>query len=246
MTILKIARDIAGEVGVHVPTTAEGIVGNNTQDGIRIFRAIVAAGESLAVKDWQALNAEALVTASLGSATQSVPDDFKAMLPMTLWNRTQSQRVKGPVREAYWQELQAGPVAGVRDTIRIKMFSGVKKLLIEPAPATGDVYSFEYRSKNWLKNSADTATTAIVDEDNASSMIDERLVRMQAKWRYLRAIGQPYVEEKASASVATNIAFAEDGGMAPIHMGTGAGLGSSFIPVLVSGGTSTTFDVPGG
>lgn len=220
MTVLEVGQAIAGEVGVHIPTAAEGVAANTTQDGIRIFRAMTAAGEALAQKDWQALNVEALLTASLGSATQSLPDDFKAMLPSTLWNRTRARRVVGPVREAHWQALQAGPVSGIRDTIRIKVFTGVKKLLIDPAPSTADVYSFEYRGKNFMINSVGDTTFSSLPNDSASCMLDDRLLRMQAKWRYLRAIGQPYLDERASASTATNIAFAEDAGMQNINMGT--------------------------
>jgi len=223
MTVLKVAQEVAGDIGLPVMSA---LVINTNQDAVRIRNAMRRAGRQLARKNWIAMTREALVTTSLATATQDMPTDFRAMLPNSMWNRTEKRRTKGPVRPAFWQDLQSGPVSGLRDTVSIRVFhesgTSAKKLVFEPAPGTAHIYAFEYRSNSWLMNSAGNDMTATIDEDGASSMIDEEVLILQTKWRVLRALGQPHASEQIEASVETEKAFAEDGGMQAINIAGGA------------------------
>jgi len=248
MSILDVARAIARGTGTHVPTTAEGLVDNGNQDQLRQFQAITEAGQELARADWEILVREHLDSISATVSVLSLPDDYREMVTDTNWDRLVSRKTMGPVSPAYWQSVKSGPIVSVlTPTIRIKMFVNAttgrheKKIAVDPVQAgqtvsasvtvtgvsatvsawTPKVLAYEYRSKNWLHNSASATMRAEIVSDADSCVIDEQVLILQAKWRYLRMIGQSYGDERVDASVETSKMLGGDHGLQVIHQGPG-------------------------
>lgn len=237
MSLLTVAQNIVRGIGLPVPTS---IHGNTNQDAVRLLQAINDAGRFLAQKSWTILQKEALLTVTTLSVTTStsthvsayndsyaLASDFKALIPSTSWNRTSRRMVGGPIRAQKWQNLKSGFThVGIFDEFRIKVSAASKQLFISPIPTSPDIFVYEYRSTDWVQTSAGTSTETTwtsAGGDGSTTLIEEYLVELEAKWRFYKAIGQSYGTEKQEARDAINTAFADDGGMQVIIAGHNSG-----------------------
>jgi hypothetical protein len=68
-------------------------------------------------------------------------------------------------------------------------------MLIYPTPTATETIAFEYVSNQWCESSGGTDQSSwAADTDNL--LLDEDLYISGLKWRFLRAIGEPYLDEK--------------------------------------------------
>lgn len=227
MTLLSICQQIANEVGVDAPST---IVGNADSTAVRLLAVMQAAGRSVAsgklevegkhIKnhDWNALRKEFTFNTVDGTASYaistSVGTDFNKFLPETIWDRTNHW----PVRVYSPEEWQlAKGYAIVSAQARISIIRRGANLLIDPTPS--GVYSIygEYISKNWCQTSGGTGQTAWA-ADTDTGVVDEDLLAIEGKWRFLNRIGESYEEEKRDAERAIFAAANADSKTSPANM----------------------------
>ena len=214
MTVLSTAQNIARSTGLAPPSS---LVGNTNQDARRLLQALNDAGRFLSRFEWQAQVAEVTISAS-GADVYALPSDFRSIVPMTIWKVGTSEPARGPVRNIEWQAVKYGTSAsGIYDKFHFR-WSGVnQRIYINPVPATADTFVYLYRRDGWVVSGGTTVASCSADTD--TFLLDDYMVECEAKWRFLKSIGQSYGEEKDEAQRIRLITQAEDGGMEPIGAG---------------------------
>lgn len=218
MSLLSICTDIARGVGLLPPST---VIGNNNQDARRMLNAVQMTGKVLARKNWAMLVKEHTFATVSDVADYALPEDFRVMIDDTVWNRSELDKVYGPLNPQEWQNLKSGITgSGVVDSFRIRVRSGQRRFYIDPTPSSVETFSFEYRSNSWVLDSSTTPNTFRTEftQDSETSLLDEFLLELGAKWRVLNALGQSYHEERDEYDEQVSLAFAEDGAARTIRM----------------------------
>lgn len=193
MTLLSICQNVARETGHIVPSS---IIGNGKVIERKLLAAALRTGKQLALEDWCLLVLEHEFETCANQDDYALPSDFKALIDMTVWNRSDSDPM-GLLSPQVWQELKSGLTESVAfDNFRIKAKKGARRFFVDPTPGAAETIVFEYRSDAWVKD-ADAATfktsfTADTDE----VLFDENLFEMGVMWRFLQKQGEPYFDER--------------------------------------------------
>lgn len=227
MTLLSICQQIANDVGVTAPSS---IISNTDETAVRLLASLQAAGKSLAsgklelngqfIKNhnWSALRKEftfnTVANTSSYAISTAIGADFSKLLVDTKWDRTNNWpiRVYNPEE---WQLAKGYSIASAQ--ARMSMIKREAYLLIDPTPS--DVYSIygEYISKNWCQSSGGTGKT-VWTADTDTGVIDEDLLTLEGKWRFLNKLGESYSEEKLEAERAIFAAANADSTLTPVNI----------------------------
>lgn len=211
MTALKVAQNIAREVGLQAPSS---LVGNPNQDASRLLAAINAAGRYLSHLDWNCLTLATTVSCSAGT-DYSLPSGFRALVPLTFWNTTSREEVVGPMTPSQWQITKnALGRFSLSEEVRIETSAGTQFLRFRSSTTTGDLITVYYYSDNWVNSGS---LVASVSADTDTFVLPERVVESEAKWRFLKAIGQSFGQEFEEAKEVVQVARANDGGLERIR-----------------------------
>jgi len=182
-------QNIAADQGLTQPTA---VLTDTSRDTVQMLRAIYRTGQDLRRRhDWPELIVEATITFVNGTATYAFPLDFERVIFDTHWNEDETDRVlfMGPVE--YERYLRGGASTAIGQRF-IAIGSGANQLTIYPTPDAGNagqkVY-FLYISNKWT-SSAGTAAAAFA-ADTATSLIDEALVELGAKYLFKRENNLP-------------------------------------------------------
>jgi len=197
MTLLTMVQAAAAELNLTIPTT---VIGNSNQNIKQLLGLANRAGQMLVKRgSFQELREEATHT-SLAQENQGVittiAPGFDRFVSETFWDRTEQWELPGPVSSDEWQELKARTVepSVTHYTVR------GNNLLAYPTPAAGNTWAFEYFTDQWVSRAGGgSATTFAADGD--TSKIDETVITMDVIWRYLKAKGFDYAEEKRDYEV---------------------------------------------
>lgn len=223
MTLKTIAQNALNEMGGwEVPST---FVGNANLTAKACLNLVERAGKSLERRHrWVELIQEHTFTTTASTASYALPSDFRAFANMSQWDRTNYDPMFGPVTPAEWQFLKSS-VAGDTGTItrwfRVKGPSSAQ-LFIHPTPSvTGDTIAFDYYSKNWITDVSETTTyVAAFTADNDTSLIDEDLLTLDLKWRFLQSKGMPFEQEFQEWKEMRDVILAANGGARNLSMDT--------------------------
>ena len=128
--------------------------------------------------------------------------DFGWVLNDTMWDRTTRRPVYGPKYSAEWQQLKAQLMQGPWWQYRIRG----NQLLFIPPPAVGDTIYFEWVSQYWVATAGAATVGAQTGYqiDTDVSLLPERIVILEATWRWKQAKKLEYAEDfdKAAAAIA--------------------------------------------
>lgn len=210
MSLLSICTNALSEIGgVEVPSTF-------FQSGNLTARQCVAlvlrGGNDLERTNRFAalINTYTFLTVA-GIATYDMPSDFRAFANMSQWDRTNNRPLIGPTPGFIWQFLKSGIAEGgtIDRWFRIQGTS----IVLHPTPtASGQTIAFDYYSKNWITKQSDNTSVRAFFSDNDTCQIDEDLLTLDLKWRFLQAKGFPFEAEYQNwASVLEDIR-SDDGG----------------------------------
>ena len=193
MTVLSICQNALKEIsGFDVPNT---IVGNQNETAVTALAVLRREGMRLRKFNWDTLIAEGLITTVAGSEDYAKPDDFRHFANMSQWDRTNNLRLRGPTTPAEWQFLK-GSVAGATATIERWFRVKGRRIFIHPVPnASGDTIAYEYYSTNWVVLQTDGSTAGEIASDNDTALLDEEVLTLGVKWRFLKAKGIPWEAE---------------------------------------------------
>lgn len=214
MTLLTIVQDVCNEIGLAAPNT---IIGNTDLTAKQMLAISNRSGKQLAQRfAFQELIKETTHTtlaAELQGTVESIMPGFNWYLYETIWNRTTSDRVWGPLYPREWQFLKASNVTGPFPEFRIRD----KKLYMLPAPTVGQTIGMEYVSRYWCESSGGTDQEKWA-ADTDTGILPEDMLSVDLKWRFLKAKGLDYAEEMRDAEIYINNAMARSGARRTINM----------------------------
>lgn len=218
MTLLQICKDAADECGIPRPSS---VISSSDQQVRELLRHANREGQWLVKRHaWQALVTEATFTTSAaesqGAMTTAAGADFDRFANDTMWNRTTSEKVFGPLADTQWQRVKADVTSGVTNWFRIRGGN----LLFYPNPAASQTVAFEYVSSYWVDTDADgagEATTWAADTDTA--VLDEDLITMGVVYRWLKQKGLAYADQLAEYNARLETLIGQDGAKPNIDMG---------------------------
>lgn len=207
MTLLSTLQDVAAAVGLTKPSQ---IFGNNSEDARRLLveaqnegRILSRggiyneAGSLIMTHDWSALRKEQVfnLLGSEESYTLSSiigDNDFMRLVENTFWDRDNDRRIFG-VSPQEWQLIKSDVTAATDFDRRVILRGG--KLHFEPVPSSTVEVAFEYISNKWCESAAGVEQSSW-QADTDVFKLDEHLLFLGTRFRYLRSIGAPYAEEQ--------------------------------------------------
>ncbi len=213
MTALTIMQQVTSSLGIDIPAA---VFPSTDPQIIQLRNLMNEEGQEL--RDWAAwtkLQTEKTFTTTAAAIQASaVPTDFGWYINETLWNRTLALQYMGPVSSEEWQRAQASvvPIALPNGIFRFRE----GELLIHPPPAAGQTAAYEYASSYWVSGKA--AMTA----DTDVAILDEKLIALGTRWRFLKSKGLDYAEDFRTYELQKNFALSRDGGRKRVEMGGGS------------------------
>lgn len=206
MTLLSVCQDVAADVGLTKPSS---IVGSNAEDARKLLVAAQTegrilsrgsiyneAGSLLLAHDWSALRKEQLfnlVASHESYALSSIvtDNDFLRFVDNTFWDRSNDRRIFG-VSPQDWQLLKSDVSAASEFNRMVTLRGG--SLYFNPIPTDTSQIAFEYISTQWAESLGGTGQTSFLADTDAFKL-DEHLLFLGTKFRYLRSVGAPYADE---------------------------------------------------
>jgi hypothetical protein len=188
-TILKIAQDLAPDLGIEQP---QALILSQEQADIDLLLCIVDAGQELQSRfDWPQLRKPYTISGA-GNSALNLPIDYSRMVKG--WSVTSSgQNVRGSLSDEEFNRLV--PIAGQPRYYR----SSNTSLELWPYINVGTNVSILYVTMNWLVGDKSAPT---IDID--TPLFDDILVSKGAKWRFLRMQGEDFVDEIAEYEASLN------------------------------------------
>lgn len=210
MSALTIIQSVASKI-LGAPPAA---VFSSTDPAIVQLRSLMnEEGQELARgasfdHAWRALITETTFSTTAAAAqTGAVPSDFGWYIDDTMWNRTTQWPINGPMTSQEWQASQAVPTTGIYPFFRFRGSS----LLIYPTPIASQTVAYEYVTKNWAQTSGSSGLAAMT-ADTDTALLEERLIELGVRWRYLKAKGLSYDEDFRTYQLEVGKAISRDGG----------------------------------
>lgn len=213
MTLLTACQNVANEIALVQPST---IVGNTEETATRLLAMAKRSGLAIATyHDWTFLTLEHTFTTSANVSSYALPSGFDHFVDRTGWDRSTYWRLRGPLSPQDWQMVKSGLVASAafrRWRIRPVPATLVNRFYVDPTPpATGSTLVFEYVTNTWAKASGGTLQSTFA-ADTDTVVFSQELLELSMIWRMLRALGQPYADEKQEFERELDMQVGRDGG----------------------------------
>lgn len=203
-TLLSICQDIARGTQTAIPST---IVGNTGTHEAMLFQCMESARKALyRVHPWVDLQLEHTFSTVNAQAGYDLPADFGRIVDGTVWDRERYWQMRGQLTPKQWQVYKSSILGGsvtIARRYRMKVASAgaARQFFIDPTPdATGEDLVYEYVSRYLVKSTGGTAQLAWA-ADTDEPILYEELFELEAKWRFLQALG---VEYRIAADEAEN------------------------------------------
>jgi len=189
VTLLTIVNRVQATCNLPVTTT---VFSNTGETQKQLLALCNMAGDIIAREhDWQVLVTEKTFTTTATEeqtdGTAALPTDLERIINETLWNRTTTDPVYGPLSAANWQAQKASMTSGVWSQYRLRGNS----IWMYPIPAAGNSVYYEYVSKNWCQSAGGTSQSAWA-ADSDTGRIPEHLLVLGLAWRWLESKGLDY------------------------------------------------------
>jgi hypothetical protein len=133
---------------------------------------------------------------------------------MTIWDRSTTLPVLGPLDSMEWQALVAVIVTGPRFQFRIQ--NG--HLLVNPVPTAGDTWAFEYQSKYWILGADGVTYKQYFTLDTDTLLLPEELMLQGLRAWWKREKGLDYAEDMRMYETQLKDAASRDGGKPTLFM----------------------------
>lgn len=235
MSLLTICQDAADVIGIPRPSA----VMTSTDPILRRLLALAQMeGQELAKRaPWQALVKEATFATVASTAAYSLPSDLDRLIEGSIYNRTQTRPVIGPITAQKWQQLKSTTTASIWDAFRIRG----SEILIHPTPTSADTIAYEYVSSSWCASLGDTAPdqTAWAD-DTDITFLSERAMTLGLVWRFKHSRGLEYGEDFNTYERHVSELASNDGGMRMLDLSSDTDGTGTYDPYITDGSWSLT------
>jgi hypothetical protein len=189
VSLLTACQAAVKETGVgEVPAT---IISNTDRSAVQLNALAERAAKQIMRSDWQALLREHTITTVASTEGYALPSDWARYVSQTAWDATNYWPMRGSITP---------PLAGheARPGNAVQRAEGVpaarRLVLIMPTPTAVETLIIEYaRNTPWI-NGSTYRVTATNDAD--TTVFPEYLLELEIIWRWLKAKGLDYAEEK--------------------------------------------------
>lgn len=220
-TLLELMKQAANELGIPEPSQ---IIGAQDEQSKQLLALAQREGKDFSVLankngGWQALHKEYTFSTVAAQQDYALPSDFEYFVQRTWWDNAYKWELLGPITAQEKQILKYGVISSGP---RRKFYVRDNKIWLDPIPATnGDVIAYDYFSNAWCQSSGGTPQQ-FWQADTDTYKLDEDCFIQGMKWRFLRAKGLDYTQEKADYDMDCQRVMARDGGARdlPIAGGT--------------------------
>jgi hypothetical protein len=213
MSLLSLVSDAMTLCGFDAPTSVIG----NTDPTVTLFKALSQVeGDILSRRaDWRSTKVAGTLTGDGSTTLFDLPSDFdRFMTAYPFWrDNTPSQ----PLMQVTDDRMLSMKVAAVTPTRPVWRLFG-DQIEFYPAPDSGDVVKYEYRSSQWILDDDGTTRKATWAEDADTAVFPERLITLGCIWRFKREKGFDYAEEFRTYQIEVTRAESRDGGRQTIQM----------------------------
>jgi hypothetical protein len=204
VSLLTACQAAVKETGVgEVPAT---IISNTDRSAVQLNALAERAAKQIMRRDWQALLREHTITTVASTEGYALPSDWARYVSQTAWDATNYWPMRGSITPSHWQAMKRGLItqSNVRKEFRLRGGS----VLIMPTPTAVETLIIEYaRNTPWI-NGSTYRVTATNDAD--TTVFPEYLLELEIIWRWLKAKGLDYSEEKLIAETEASRVFAQD------------------------------------
>jgi len=239
MSLLTMIQAVTEELGLASPNA---VITNTDRQIKQFLRLANREGVALSGRNttWEAMVRENTFTLTATqnqgaiNGTVITDSDFDYIINETIWNRTTTIPILGPLNSKEFQFRQALSITGPFPRYRI--LNG--DLLIDPAPSNStDTAAFEYQSTSWCESSEGDGQSSWL-ADNDVGLLNEGLMELGILWRWKKTKGLEYQEDFVEYESQVANAIVRDGGKSIIHSDggpfrSGPGIfipGGSFLP----------------
>jgi hypothetical protein len=204
VTVLTIAQAIADEVGFPRPAS---LVGSTDDTARQLLALLNREGQSLVSRyPWSACIRDKSVTVTSGTDTYAVPTDYSRIVDDTIWDTTNRWPMIGPLSSQEWETLQRGiqittprkcwRIIGKASGTYTNPSATTLYVQITPTPTNStDTFYYEYLTTGFARQTTDTSAGTF-DNDSDIPILPEQLFIMGGIWRWMRAKGLAYDDEK--------------------------------------------------
>jgi hypothetical protein len=159
--------------------------------------------------DWQILRKEqTFLTIADPDQSGFFADDFLRFVFNTSFNRTTRRNLIGPITPQQWQAIQAQPQL---NRVFLAWIERGGEVLVTPTPPADQTVAYEYISGNWAYSSSGTPKDSLSSDDD-ETFLNERILRMGVRWRFLSAKGLDYRQAYQTYQVELEKVQGRDGG----------------------------------
>lgn len=178
-------------------------------NGIANNSVIISIDSPTQVTLNQVATASGSVSINFGQIGYALPADLEYFVQRTWWDNTYKWELLGPITAQEKQILKYGIIASGP---RAKFYIRDSLMFINPMPETaGQLFAYDYFSNYWTKSAAG-APQARWTSDADTYVLDEDCFIEGIKWRFLRAKGFDYSQEKMDYDMDCQRVMARDGG----------------------------------
>ena len=196
-----------------------------TADGIANNSVIVSIDSSTQVTLNQVATASGSVSIIFGKIAYPLPSDLEYFVQKTWWDNTYKWELLGPITAQEKQILKYGIIASGP---RAKFYIRNNLMYLNPMPETnGQLFAYDYYSNYWCQSSGGTAQS-LWTADDETYLLDEDCFIEGIKWRFLRAKGLDYSQEKVDYDTDCQRVMARDGGNRDLPLAGGT-YGARFL-----------------
>lgn len=211
-TLLLMLANVAKSVGAQTPTA---IISSTDQTAQRMFEAMKRECAFLVRRfPWSALIREATITTVNGTASYALESDFQRIIDDTAWDRTNYWQMRGSLSPQEWQfqksAILAQPVNRRRFRIKFNTTTKTRQVYIDPTPTGTATLVYEYVSLSFCQATGGGALKTAWSVDTDEPLFDDNLLELGVTWRYLKARGLPYADDKQEYQAALRRAITND------------------------------------
>jgi hypothetical protein len=128
----------------------------------------------------------------------------------SMWDRNFRWQMLGPISAQEWQTIVSG-ICPVGPRIRFRVMGNKFYIQPPPGPTQTDVIAYEYISNAWCTDSTGATPQSNWAADSDLYLWPEDTLVLGLKWRFLRAKGLDYGEEKQTYDRAVERQIARSG-----------------------------------
>lgn len=204
--------------GVQDVAVPSSIIGNTSPTAKLLKSAAQDIGRYLErTYNWQDLKQEYSFATSDGVTGYDLPEEMRRFANMTIWSDTDDWPLV-KVTDADWRVMQSG---GVISSLPFRFSVFNTRINLHPAPGT-DSYTikFDYYSKYFCESDSGTGQDRWL-ADTDVCRLDDNLMALGVRYKYLERNGLPFDEDKASFIEAADSLFTDDRPREMIALGRG-------------------------